>query len=329
MPAKSCTPLKTIRRQLETWLVRLALRWIPGWSRGTVCRWARLLGTLGYALPLPVKRVARANLELALGATHDRQACRRILHAAYQTFALVLLDIFWFTRDTAHRIQEWVEFDPDLAADLFQKRAHVCVTAHLGNWELLGHAVSVRGYPLHSVAAPLINPAVEPYFARTRQVSGQVIIPQAGAIRRLLRILKDDGKIGLLLDQNTKLTDGGRFVDFFGLPAPMSEAGASLAIQTQSEILFGFCIPNRSGRYHVHTAPSIDPRAPEWAARPKAEQISGITQQIAHHIEQAIRAHPTAWCWMYKRWKHYPPDRGRAGYPYYAKPPKRPPPKGG
>lgn len=323
MSAKPCSQLKKTRRRIEAGLVRLALRWIPGWSRATVCRVARLLGALGYVLPLPVKRVAHANLKLALGSSYDAQARRRILRTAYETFALVLLDIFWFTRDTAERITEWVVFDPDLATQLFQKRAHVCVTAHLGNWELLGHAVSVQGYPLHSVAAPLINPAVEPYFARTRQVSGQVIIPQTGAIRRLLRILKDDGKIGLLLDQNTKLTEGGRFVDFFGLPAPMSEAGASLAIQTQSEILFGFCIPERTGRYHVHTAPRIDPCAAEWTTLTKPEQISAITQRIARHIEQAIRAHPHAWCWMYKRWKYFPSDRGPTDYPFYAKPQKQ------
>ncbi len=317
--------LKVLRHRLERALTRLALHWVPRWSRQTVCRVARILGHWAATWPLYSRHVARANLDLAYGDQLTAREKKRLRRTAYQTFALVLLDIFWFTRDTRARVQQWVQFDEGLAAELFQPRRHVCVTAHLGNWELLGHAVSLRGYPLHSVAAPLVNPSVEPYFARTRIVSGQVIIPQSGAIRQLLRLLKQEAKIGLLLDQNTKPSRGGRFVDFFGLPAPVSEAGALLAIQMQADILFGFCIPGRDGRYRVHSAAPIRPGATEFEGMTKEEQATQLTQRIATTIESAIRQHPGAWLWMYKRWKYVAPGRSRAEYPFYAKPRQRPP----
>ena len=306
----------SVQKKLETWGTRVALRWVPGWSRSTVLRWARVLGWLGYGFTPNLKRVALANLDIAYGDTLSAAEKRRIIKHSCQLFALVLLDIFWFARDTEARIANYVEFDPALS-ELFQKKAHMCITAHLGNWELLGHAVSVRGNPLSSVAAPLVNPAVDEYLLQMRKVSGQQVIPKAGAIRTMLRTLKQDGKIGLLLDQNTRPDEGGLFVDFFGLPVPISDAGASLALKTNADILFGFCIPRWDGHYYVHGAPKI--ALADYPAESERPSVAGITQTIADRIQDAIRAHPEAWLWMYKRWKYPAPGIALSRYPFYAK----------
>ena len=309
---------KRWRKKAETTLTRFALWWVPRLSRPMVVRLAHVAGAVAWRLPLRLRRVALTNLDIAFGDTRTAAEKRQILRAACQTFALVLLDIFWFSVDTRARIERHVRFDPAMD-ELFQKKAHMCITAHLGNWELLGHAVSVRGNPLSSVAAPLVNPAVDEYFSRVRRVSGQIIIPRSGAIRAMLRTLKEDGKVGLLLDQNTRPSEGGLFVPFFGLPAPISDAGAALALKTGADIMFGFCIPDRNGEYYVHTAPKIVPG--DLASDDKQEQVRQLTVRIAGAIEAAIRAHPTAWLWMYKRWKHIPPGADPAAYPFYARRP--------
>ncbi len=308
--------LKPLRKRFEVLLTRFALWFVPRLPRRAVLLLARMAGTMAYVFSIRLRNVARANLDIAFGDTRSQAEKRRILRACSQTFALVMLDIFWFAKDTHRRIREQVTFDPAMA-ELFQKKAHLCVTAHLGNWELLGHAVSVSGYPLSSVAAPLINPPVDEYLARMRRVSGQIIIQREGAIRAMVRTLKQDGKVGLLLDQNTAPAEGGIFVDFFGLPAPISDAASSLALKTGAEILFGFCIPRRDGTYYVHTAPKLVPA--EIPGEDKESRVRALTEAIAQTIEQAIRAHPEAWLWMYKRWKHIPPGRDAEGYPFYAK----------
>lgn len=308
--------LKPIRKKIEVALTRLAILVVPRLSRRTVLRLARLGGATAAWLPLSLKKIALANLDMAFGDDKTSQEKKRIYKESCRTFALVILDIFWFSRDTRNRAMEHVVFDPELD-EVFQHKAQICITAHLGNWELLGHAVSVRGFPLSSVAAPLINPAVDEYFGRTRSVSGQIIIKQEGAIRAMLRTLKEGGKVALLLDQNTPPSRGGIFVDFFGLPAPMSDAPAALALKTNAEILFGFCIPKRDGTYYVHTLPKIIPA--DTPGRDKDERVRTMTEQIAQTTETAIREHPGAWLWMYKRWKFVPLNRDWSEYPFYAK----------
>ncbi len=312
-------PLKRVRKACEAVLVRLGLILIPCLPRRAVLGFARALGSAAFLLPLSLKRIGRANLDIAFGDTRSADEKKRILRQSYQTFAQVMLDICWFARNASERIPRHVHFDPELEKRLFQKKAHICVTAHMGNWEFLGHAVSLRGYPLNSVAAPLVNPAVDVLFNRIRQVSGQRIIPRQGALRSMIRILREEGKVGLLLDQNTRLSEGGIYIDFFGLPALMTDAAAALAIRTHTDILFGFCIPQPDGTYVVRTAPGITPPAPD-AHHPKG-QARRLTEEIAAVTERQIRENPGAWLWMYKRWKYIPTDREPSEYPFYARRP--------
>ncbi len=308
--------IKRIRKYLEVLISRLGMLLIPLLPRPVILFTSKLLGDSAYILPLEIKRIGIANLDIAYGGSKTQKEKKRILRNSFRTFALVILDIFWFTKHPEKRIPKHVRFDPELN-ELFESKPHVCITAHLGNWELLGHAVSMKGYPLHSVAAPLANPALEPIFNRIRIISGQQIIPRQGAIRAMIRILKGSGKIGLLLDQNTKPSEGGIFVDFMGKPAPISESAAALSLRTRADILFGFCIPKSDGSYYVHTARKLV--VDDYVTMDRDKAIEACTRNIAHVIEKAIQDYPGSWLWMYKRWKFKAPDDRNGEYPYYAR----------
>ena len=168
------------RAPLEVALVHLGRAVIPALPRRAVVGLARLAGAAAYGLARRERRVGLANLELAYGATRTAAEKRAILRASFGTFALMLLDLFWFARRRTARLARWVVLDPSMNT-LFQPGAALGITAHLGNWELLGQVVAQRGYPLASVAAPLANPAVDRLFRRLRAHDGQEIIPAAGA----------------------------------------------------------------------------------------------------------------------------------------------------
>jgi KDO2-lipid IV(A) lauroyltransferase len=211
---------------------------------------------------------------------------------------------------------ETITFDPTFGK-LTGKTPRICVTAHLGNWEILGQAATLRGFPLVSVASPLANQRVDDLFVEMREATGQQVLPKHGVVKALLTTLRDGGNIGILLDQNTKPTDGGIFVDFFDLPVPVSAAGASLALRTNAEIVFGFCLPQPDGTYRVLIPFQMTPHVREGEDMKAA--IQRLTQEIVNVIESAIRKRPGAWLWMYKRWKYVGPGRRRDEYPFYAK----------
>ena len=170
-----------------------------------------------------------------------------------------------------------------------------------------------------SVAAPVANPAVDELFREMREATGQQVTSKNGAVRVLLSALRSQGNIALLLDQNTKPSEGGVFVNFFGLPVPVSAAAASLAYRTGAEIAFGFCLPDPDGGcYRIKLGKRIAP-ASEPKPKDLSEAMTALTQQIADEIEAEVRTNPGAWLWMYKRWKYVAPGRRRDEYPFYAK----------
>ncbi|MBU1908919.1 MAG: lysophospholipid acyltransferase family protein, partial [Verrucomicrobia bacterium] len=223
------------------------------------------------------------------------------------------LDVFWFARRTEARIRRWVRFERP-PAEVLGAGANVCLTGHLGNWEVLGLACAVEGYPLASVAMPLKNPEVDVLFNKLRQSTGQVIIPREGAVRTLLRLLHGGRNVALLLDQNTPPSEGGLFMEFFGRPVTVSTAAVFLAARTGAGIVFGFCLPDARGAYRVRIPAGLGAPSPH----PGEEQVREWTERITRLYEEEVRRCPECWLWTYKRWKYVRPGDDASGYPYYA-----------
>lgn len=308
---------RTIRAAPEVWLARAALRVLPGLSRPTLRRLAHALGGAAYYLGgTRTRRVAEANLALVFPDRSERER-RRILKRSLRSFALSMLDVFWLSRDAGAKLEQLVELHPSYAR-LLKPGPMICVTAHMGNWEALGMAISHRaGEPLVSVAATIKNRRVDELFVGLRRVTGQEVVARKGAVRSLLKALRAGRKIALVMDQNTKPVEGGIFVDFLGLPAPVSTAPALLALRTGAPIIIGITVPTPDGRYATLPLIDVPTNAP---TEDQEEAVRWITARIADELSAVIRAHPEAWVWSYKRWKIRPAGAREADYPFYSRP---------
>lgn len=302
-----------MRWACETMLVRLGLITIPFWPRGFLLLMARLAGSGGYYLARQSRKIALANLDLAFQDSLSLYEKRRLARQAFEIMTRTVLDMIWFCRKTEKRLSRYLAFDQQVKNYVYTAPM-IGLTAHFGSWELLGRGLVARGYPIAAVAAPLINPGIERIFQHYRTLSGVTIIPQAGAVRGLLRALKQKQHIALVTDQNVKPVDGGVFVDFFGLPVPITTAPAILADRTGAPIIMMFCLAKPDGTYCIYALPPLNPETFTGANR-----IHDLTQAIANLFQQEIRKHPEQWLWMYKRWKHIP-SGAAAAYPFYAKP---------
>lgn len=293
------------------WLV---LPWLP---RRAIVAVASAAGTAAYALSGRLRRVALANLAAAYGDAVPPAEQRRVARESFRTFALVALDLFWFGAFTRSRIERYVRFDASMDP-LFATAPLVAVTAHLGNWEVLGLAVALRGAPLLSVAAEVKSRVGERLMGYVRPRTGQKLAPRQGALRVLVRELRNGGRVALLMDQNTREDEGGAFVEFFGLPATVSKAAAALCARTGVPLFVACCIADRQGVYRAEGLPLI-------RVGPGGVPEEAATACMTRAIEAMIRRHPGAWMWMYKRWRYVPDGADAAKFPFYA----RPAPRGG
>ncbi len=295
----------------STILTALALLVIPFWSRRQIVRLARGMGKAGLVLARRETAIAESNLDLAYGGRLSARRKRALICRSFETFSLLLLDLFWFSVRPHRRMARYTRIDPSLGRYLVPG-GRIFVTAHYGNWEILGQATAASGYALVSVAKPIDNAVVDRILIRIREKCGQVILPQTGALRRMLSLLRDGMGVALLLDQDTSPRHGGIPVRFFGKPVYVSTAAASFSRKLKVPVIITFARSVR-GIYRFYALDTV-------FALGDGETDAAFTQRIMDATESEIRRHPGHWLWMYKRWKRFFPGETPTRYQFYAKP---------
>ncbi len=112
------------------------------------------------------------------------------------------------------------------------------VTAHYGNWEILGYTLATLGFETYSVARPIDNPHIDAWLLGVREKKGQVILSKRGVTTTALDVLEKRGVLGFIADQNAG--PKGMFVPFFGRLASTYKSIGLLAIQNDLPIVVGY-----------------------------------------------------------------------------------------
>jgi KDO2-lipid IV(A) lauroyltransferase len=177
----------------------------------------------------------------------------------------------------------------------------IFITGHCGNWELLGYALAVIGYPLYALARPLDNPQLNRWILGIREARGMRIITKWGAAPILQEVLRAGGRVAFIADQNAG--NQGLFVPFFGRLASSYKSIGLLAMRYEVPIVCGFA-PRLSGRfeYELTTTDIIWPE--DWADQP--DPLFYITARYNRAMEQMIRSAPEQYLWVHRRWKSRP-----------------------
>lgn len=308
---------RTLRRPFETGIFLLFKWMVPLWPRAVVVGLSKLTGRIAMSLPLREKRIGLINLDAVFGDTKTKAEKREILAGSFATFSQTILDVLWFSKNPDERIRKYVSFtDNELKRSFFEDKPIACITAHMGNWEILGQTSALLGADMASIAAKIKNPLVDKMFIEQRELTGQTIIPQKGALKTLIARFRKNGKAAFVLDQNTDVEAGGIVVNFLGLPMSVSPAPAALAYRTGTEIMLGFCLPQPGGRYRAYICECITP--PPYDSNENTDQVvQKLTQEIEDRISLEIREYPQFWLWSYKHWRRKPNTDYPPHYPDY------------
>ena len=279
-------------------------------SRRAVVRLSHFLGRCTYAFSPSLRRVASANLKIAFGESLSEPELRVISKASFQHFCLSLLDLFWFNRNTAERMKLYFRYDSSFEA-VFDGSPNILISGHLGNWEVMGLGCGMRGLPVTAVVIPSQNAFAESELVRLRMHSGYAFVPREGAMRQIMKALKQGRSTALLVDQNTLPDEGGMFVPFFGLPAPVTKAVGALWARTQARPVVVWCTVDAEGVYTAYANPPL-------ACAEENMTIEEMTHRVTQELEKVIRDNPEHWLWSYKRWRFYRAEDSVDAFPFYA-----------
>ena len=278
----------------------------------------RVFGSILYFLP-GFGSLCRVNIHAAF-PEKDAREVKAIAHRSLENLVRTLCEFFWACSHPDEFAETVDLTNCRVCAEEGLRRMEdgtgaILVTPHLGNWEFAGRILSqLFHYRMATVVKTARNPYLDRLITGGRSVKNVQIIHSRGGMLKLVHAMENGCSAGMLIDQNTKIRNGGVFVDFFGIPCPVSRFPATMALKKNAYIGVGSCIRKPDGRFHA-TMRKLPKPLSEYTSEKE------ITQDIMTISEDLIRMAPEQYLWLYKRFQYIPPDAPesiRAKFPDYA-----------
>ena len=316
---------KKIRYFCEYLLILLPyylIRMMPHWI---VRMLVKISAFLVWNCARPIRKIITANLQTAFPEKDVHWVMKTGKASLFNTFYNIL-DYIWMM-GRPDRMKKCLRLPENIYNEL-----HGCaesgvriifVNPHLGSWEASGIiATNLAGVKMAAIAKITRNPFLNHLLNKdNRERGGIKIIFSKGAVRETLKYLNAGISIGTLIDQNTRLRDGGVFVDMFGMKVTASRAPATLWNYCRSngipaKVIYGTTL--RSGKT---LTPKMEFLSKDYSEYPDE---TAIIQELTAITEKYVRSYPEQYLWLYQRFKYIPRDIApelRSRYPFYAKEP--------
>lgn len=263
----------------------------------------RSLARAAYAVNKKHRRIAEVNIDFAYGqGVMDEERKKEIIVCAYENMIKNLVGIVTNLDVTKEELLAKCEYEGLEIVERLKKegRKIVFATAHYGNWEALGKAVTVKtGLKMVAVGRELDSEAMNEVLKKSRERFDTELISKHGAMRKLVKALKEDKTVGILVDQNTA-DDEGLLIKFFGKEARQTPVTSILARRFDAAIVPVFCEYTGVDSYKLTFYEPIFCAKTDDVER----DILECTQAQSGAIEAQIRKNPNVWFWFHKRWKN-------------------------
>lgn len=254
---------------------------------------------LFYLLVPRQRLIALHNLRCAFPEKSDDEILR-IARDVYRNMGIMAAEFFDIPRLTKENIGNFVEVDgiEHYLRAIEKGRGVLFFTGHFGNWELSATAAALLIKPAVVIYRKLDSTLLEHLVLRVRSAAGNTLLPKEHAMRTLIRSLKRNELVAILIDQNVAWYEGV-FVDYFGRPACTTNGLALLALHTEAPVLPGYIVRLPDGRYRL----VIEPEVEVTRTGDRDTDVLVNTQRFTKVIEEVVRRYPDQWFWVHQRWK--------------------------
>jgi KDO2-lipid IV(A) lauroyltransferase len=258
----------------------------------------RGLGHLYWHIAKKQRIRAEETIRERLGYS-DEQA-RQTIKKLFINLGITGLEMLYMPALNRDNIRGLVTFDhPEILWDALQeKKGVVMLACHMDNWEWLGAALALNGFPLSAVEKPQPNRVYSDFMNELRRGVGQEIFARGTSeIFGCVRAMRKGRMLGLIADQ-----DGGYdgiFVPFFGKMASTPTGPAYFAKKFKAPCISIFIVRKPDGYGH-----QVFVRKPfyyEDTGHPEEDAVR-LTRKMTEAVEEIIREYPDNWIWFQHRW---------------------------
>lgn len=261
---------------------------------------AGVVGWFGYYLWPGGRRSMLRNYRHVLRGAPASEI-RRVARRSLINYCCYLADFVRFPSLTPQQMVSAVAGDESFAAldrALEGGKGAIIVCMHLGNWDLGAGAAAARGYQATVVAETFPDPRLDAIVAGARRRLGMSIVKMEKAGPSLLRALKNNGVLALLIDR--PVPGEGVKVEFFGEQVEVPAGPARIALRSGATV-----VPAAFPRREPNGMPVQVLTDFGIAYKPTGDDthdVRELTQAIMKSHERFIREYPAQWYMFREMW---------------------------
>jgi KDO2-lipid IV(A) lauroyltransferase len=186
-----------------------------------------------------------------------------------------------------------------LDAALAEGAGVLILSAHLGNFFLLGTRLALDGYMIsvlvNQPSGSHLARLLDKYRLRVRQKTIHAR-PRREALKRLTEVLRQN-ELAVIISDEYRQGDGIE-APLFGRIVKARRGPATVALRTGARIVPAYMIRRPDGALKL----IIEPELELDRSGKGAEQIRENTIRLTQWLERTVRAYPDQWNWMNIRW---------------------------
>lgn len=285
--------------RIGVYLVLRLAQWLPLKDLYPV---AGFIGRISFHPMRKRRQIIYNNLQIAFGTSKTKKEYDEIAKTVFRDTAKNLLETAKLLYTDPSFLKEIISIDGLEYLDnaLNQGKGVVAVSAHMGNFPLIGPRLILEGYRFNLI---LRNPK-DNILARTlsnirKKISLDSIPdkPRRMCVGKSLASLKKNSILYLQIDQNASSQD--LWVDFFGWLVPTFRGPVVFSLRTGAPILPMFMIRDALN----HNKLIVKPAFKLINTGNKEDDILQSTAKLTKIIESYIKLYPAQWWWFHRRWK--------------------------
>ena len=298
---------KKLRKELKynsLFLLVKSLIWLSGiFPRLWVLSFYGTLGKLAFIFAKKSKRRTIKHLTMAYGKEKPKEEIHQMASEVYENIGKNFADIVRMLNvKSLDKLEEVLDtYGLEHLENAYKKgKGVICLTCHLGAFELNATNISLRNYPLIIIGTRMKDPKLDALLVNNRTSRGAENIYRGEDTIKLIRGLKSGKLVCILIDQDTKVKS--TFVDFYGMQASTPIGATILALKTDAVVVPMSVTLGKDNRQKMVFKPAIE----VIKTGNYEEDLVTNTEIFSKSLEDFIRENPTQWVWMHERWKHRP-----------------------
>jgi KDO2-lipid IV(A) lauroyltransferase len=263
------------------------------------------LANAGFALSRGFRLTSISNIGVAMAGRMDRGmasvTARRSLRSFFR--ACVEITIALESSEEQLRAEMPIAGREHLDAALAKGNGVIVLSAHLGNFFLVGTRLAIEGYPVHVLVSPPRDPQFAALMDDVRLQVWQRTIrarPRRAALKELHAVLRRN-EIAVVIADEYK-NGHGIPVPLFGGIVSARRGPATLALRTGAAIVPAFLVRQAGDGLKLIIEPELELARTDKGQDDVRESILRITRWL----ERSVGAYPDQWNWTNIQWQDDP-----------------------